>query len=213
MEDYPSNSKKVLGAKEPGTANEKKKIERVTTSEVIQKPKGLGRRMKDLFIGADVRSVSTYVVGDVLLPALKNMIVDATSRGVERIFWGDRLPRRYSPPSSGTRVTYNAPVQRSYNPQASPSAMLPGQPPAYNRGRRDSNEIIFATRSDADAAIESFSIILEKYEAVSVSDLHDMVGLPASHTDQKWGWTSAAGVSIHQTRDGYVLDLPPAEPI
>ena len=210
MEEYPSNSKKVLGAKEP-KAQKEKKIERVTQSEVVQKPKGMGRRLKDLFVGADFKGVTEYVVGDVLLPALKNMIVDAGSRGLERIFFRGQAPRRYTP-IGGTRVTYNSPVQRSYDPRGTSSVMLPGQPPR-NQGRRDSNEIMFATRSDADAAIESFSVILDKYEAVSVSDLHDMVGLPASHTDQKWGWTSAAGVSIRQTRDGYVLDLPPAEPL
>lgn len=211
MEEYPSNSKKVLGAKEPKAQD--KKIERVTQSEVILKPKSLGRRMKDLFVGADIRGVTTYVIGDVLLPSLRNMIVDAGSRGLERMFRVDSV-RRYMPSNTGPRVTYNSPVQRSYDPRSSPSAMLPGQPPNNSRGgRRETNEIIFATRADADEAIENFSVILDKYQAVSVSDVHDMVGLPASHTDQKWGWTSAEGVSIRQTRDGYVFELPPAEPL
>jgi len=212
MQEYPSNSKNVLGAKEP-KAQKEKKIEKVTQAQVIQKPKPIGRRMKDLFLGADIKGVTGYVIGDVLLPALKNMIVDAGSRGLERMFWGDRAPRRYTP-SGGPRVTYNSPVQRSYDPRGSSSVMLPGQPPRNSSsGRRDTDEIIFATRADADGVLESFSVILDKYEAVSVSDLHDMVGLPASHTDQKWGWTSAVGVSIRQTRDGYVLELPPAEPL
>jgi len=212
MEEYPSNSKNVLGAKEP-KAQKEKKIERVTQAEVVQKQKSMGRRMKDLFVGADFKGVTEYVFGEVLIPALKNMIVDAGSRGLERIFYRGQAPRRYTP-VGGSRVTYNSPVQRSYDPRSSPSAMLPGQPPAFNRGgRRDTNEIMFSTRSDADTVLESFSVILDKYEAVSVSDLYDMVGLPASHTDQKWGWTSAVGVSVRQTRDGYVLDLPPAEPL
>lgn len=205
VEDFPGNQKNVLGAK--ANPKEEKKIERVVQGEVVQKPAPLGRRFKSLFFGGDFKGAATYVFSDVLIPAFKNMIVDAGRIGIERVVLGSSPgPRRYEP--GRPRVTYNNPVQRSYDPRTQ-TAMLPGQPPRQQR--RDEGELLFDLRSDADDVLEKFNDVLEKYEAVSVSDLHEMIGLPAAHTDQKWGWTSALGVAVRQVRNGYVLDLPPAE--
>ncbi len=55
--------------------------------------------------------------------------------------------------------------------------------------------------------------IIETYEVASVADLQDLVGLPSSHVDNKWGWINLHDVQIRQIREGYVIDLPQAEPM
>jgi hypothetical protein len=54
---------------------------------------------------------------------------------------------------------------------------------------------------------------LEMYEVVSVADLNDLVGFETSYVDQKWGWTYLGNARVRPIREGFLVDLPPAEPI
>src|SRR5690606_25223014 len=81
--NYPSNSNKNKERHATGGVGEKK-IERVTTNEVVQRRKPLGRKIIENFTGDDVQSVGSYILMEVLLPAAKTMISDAASQGVER---------------------------------------------------------------------------------------------------------------------------------
>jgi hypothetical protein len=48
---------------------------------------------------------------------------------------------------------------------------------------------------------------------VSLADLFDTVGLPATHVDNKWGWTNLASVEVRQVREGWQISFPPLEEI
>lgn len=76
--DYQGNSKKEQAKKE---LQEKKVIEKVVVTEVITKPKGPGRKFKEVFFGGDAKHAATFVATDVLLPALRNLIVDMVTKG------------------------------------------------------------------------------------------------------------------------------------
>lgn len=215
--DFPSNSHNVLGElKAPKAEKPPKDVQKVVVGEVVQRKKPLGRRMKAIFFGGEFKGATKYVVADVLIPAFRNMIVDATSKGVERVVYPDSPRRRYDsirPP----RVSYNSPYDRySQQERGRSRVMLPDQPPrdvpSSNR-RQDSGEIIFVSRDEADRVAERLTDIVDKYEVASVADLHGLVGLPANYVDNKWGWSSLRGVDIRQVREGFLLDLPPVEPI
>ena len=87
MEDYPSNSHKKKTP--PKAIEEAKKVERVVEGEVIRRKKPLGKRFAELFIGGDAKSVGSYVMFEVLLPAVKDTLADAMSQGVERMLFGE----------------------------------------------------------------------------------------------------------------------------
>lgn len=213
--DFPSNSHKMPNdgsKKEPP----KKDIQKVVTGEVVQKPKSVGRKFKGIFFGGEFKTATRYIFSDVLLPAFKNMVVDATSKGVERMVYGDQGPRRrygygYEP-GRQPRVQYNQPVDRYRRP-----GMLPDQPPLSNRPsnnrRHDAGDIIIPSREEAETVLERLVDIIDKYDVASVADLHDLVGLPSTYVDNKWGWVNLNNVSVRQIREGYIIDLPPVEPI
>lgn len=211
--DFPGNShhnKALDTGKSPKV--QKEPVLKVVSSDVITKKKPLGKRFKDVFFGGEFKSATHYVTTEVLLPALKNLIVDATSKGVERVIYGDTSPRRRMD-YSRTRVSYNtSPLRDVRDPRL--RGTLPDQPPLGYRGRRqDVNDIVLVSRGDAEIVIERLGDIIDKYEVASVADLHDLVGLPTTYVDNKWGWTNLAYAEIKQTREGYLLDLPPVEPI
>lgn len=209
MEDYAGNSHKAKDAeKTPPTPP--KKVEKVIKGTAIVQKKSLGRKFRDIFVEADFKSVVKYVVSDVLIPAARNMIVDASTKGVERMMYGDR-GRRYPWGSSGPapRFTYNNPINRPY-----PGRMAPGVEPGPRRSsRHDQGDFILSSREEADMVLERMNDILSQYEVASVADLKELVGFPSSHVDNKWGWVYLGDVQIRQVREGYLLDLPAAEPL
>jgi len=206
--DYQSNSNK--GKQSPPT--EDKKIEKVITGEVIQKPPGIAHKFRTIFFGGDFKTAARYVAADVLLPALRNLIVDMTIGGVERAVYGDTTSRRRRMTNYGaiSNIQYNNPLMR--DPRHTSRAQLPDQPPApYPGDRRTMNNIILGTRGEAEMVVERLGDILDKYEFVSYGDLMDLLGLPNSPIDQKWGWTYLTNVVVRQVRNGYMIEFPQPE--
>lgn len=204
--DYRGNTRKE---REQAEQPEKEPVTKVVTGEVIQKKKSFGQRFKGIFLGGDIKNAGRYLVADVILPAVRNLFVDATTRGVERVVYGESAAQRRRGPSSfPSRISYNAPVRRD-------RAYLPDQPPrAFPRQvRAETNDIVLAKREDAESVLESLTDIIDKYQVASVADLNQLTGLPSSHVDGKWGWYDVRGTAIRQVRDGYLLELPPAEEI
>jgi hypothetical protein len=202
MTEFPGNSKNPKGNADP------KKIESVVTNEAIPRKKSLGKRFKDVFIGGDSRSVLQYVIMDVLVPQAKDMITEAASQGFERLIYGEHRPtRRYGGggrpqgPTNYTRYAMrgNNPIGRSGSEDRRPTAQPRSQ---------SVDEILLATRVEAETVLDRLYDLLREYEVASVSDLYSLIGWSSSYVDQKWGWTDLHGSNVQRVRDGYVLNLP-----
>jgi hypothetical protein len=214
--DYQGNTRKERDKAQAGPKQEKEIITKVVVGEVVQKPKGIGRKFKETFFNGDLKHSGEFVLVDVLLPALRNLVVDMASRGIEKVVYGEstRGPRRpqtnYN--YSGTRYSVGGPT----NPFARPQPLGQSYSPQINRGRQnrhDMNDIIVGTKEEADLVMERLIDILEKYDVVSLADLNELLGLETSHLDNKWGWTFLANPQVRQIRQGYLLELPPLEEI
>lgn len=208
--DFPGNSHTPQPKKE---VVPKEKIEKVVSGEVIKRNKSLGRKFKDVFFDGQFKAAAKYIITGVLLPSFKNMVVDATTKGVERMVYGENALRR-TPTSildyGRPKISYNTISDRVGRPGR--SVMLPDQPPLMN-SRRDVGEIILPNREDAELVLERLNDIIEKYDVASVSDLCELIGLPSTYVDNKWGWDSLGYSGIRQIREGYLLDLPTLKPI
>jgi hypothetical protein len=79
------------------------------------------------------------------------------------------------------------------------------------RARHDFDEIVLDERSEAEEVLDRLFDVVNKYESATVADLYDLVGLPSTHADYKWGWTDLRGAGVSRIRDGYLLDLPDPE--
>lgn len=193
-EMFPSNS--IIKREEP-----KKQIRQVTTGKVVEKKPGLGRKMADTFLGDDVENVKSYLIMDVVVPAIKDTIVDMVCSGVEMIFG---VGRRGGRPSSRTNYTnyssfsYKAQERdrRDYRRESS-------------RNRYDPNEIIVETRQEAEDVIFQLAELCENYGMARVADLYELVGKTGDFQSQKWGWESVAHAKAIRIRGGgYLIDLP-----
>ena len=198
--------------KDKKRATPEKHVEKVVKGEVVAKKKPLGRKIKDLFIEADFRSVTAYIIYDVLIPAARNTIVDASTKGIERMMYGESAIRRRNA-GPGPRITYNNPIHRG-GYRDTGSLRPPGLTPGESRSpRHQLSDFILSSREEAELVLERMNDIIETYEVVSVGDLNELVGFPSTFQDNKWGWNYLGDVQIQQIREGYLINLPSAEPI
>ena len=202
--EYPPNSDT---SKEP--PQEEKDLKQVTSGTVKRKKKSLRKQFTETFVGGDAKTALHYVVFDVLIPAAKDMIADAGSQGIEKLIFGDSRRRGASPPQAGPTgfVSYNRYAMGSR--QTAPQRVMSRQA----RSRHDFDEIILDERGEAEEVIDRLFEVVSRYGSATVADLYELVGLPGSHTDNKWGWTNLQGAGVSRVRSGFLLDLPEPEPL
>lgn len=209
MSEFPSNSK--TPRPQTPAAEQEKKVESVVTNNVEKRKKSLLKRFVDIFIGGDSKSVVHYVVMEVLVPQAKDMMTEAASQGFERLIYGDsrpsRGPRRSGGPGGSAGPTnYTRYAVRGNNPlgRSEGQDRRPVSPPRS----QGSDDILLATRVEAETVLDRLYDLLKEYECASVADLNSLVGLSSSYTDQKWGWMELQGAQVRRVRDGYILELP-----
>lgn len=198
--DYPSNSMNSKAATPPA----EKKVERVTRTEVIKRRKPLGKKFSETFLGGDARGAGSFVVLEVILPAIRNAVADAVTMYTEKILWGETR----SKPRSGGLVGGLLGGPTNYNKASMGWRDDPRDPRVARRSAATMDEVIIETRVEAEHVLDRMVDLLKQYDQVTVSDLCDLVGATAAYTDNKWGWTDLRGADIRRVREGYLLKLP-----
>lgn len=208
--DYQGNSDKN---KKDQPVNPKKDLEKVIKGDIVIKQKPLGVRLKNVFFGGDTITARQYVLGEVILPALRNLVVEAITKGSERLVYGENgVRRRTSSPTYSPRISYNR-VTPGWGRE---SALLPNQPSAGRwvpTGKRTQEDIIVASKADGEQVIEAMTTIVDQYDVVSLADLNELLGLPSSPIENKWGWTNLTSLNLQQVREGWQISFPPLEDI
>lgn len=210
--DYQSNAKKNREQSEKVTPD--KHIEKVVTGEVVVAKKSLGRKFRDVIVLADIGSVIRYLGRDVLIPGIRDMIMDTGTKGLGRMLYGeDTIRRRQFGGSSRTTYTpYNDPIRRGYSDYS--TRYNPRVMPPDPRGDRPSREdFVLSSREEAELVVTTMNDVIDQWDIVTVADLNELLGVPKTYVDNRWGWTHLGNVPIRQIREGYLIDFPPAEPI
>jgi hypothetical protein len=216
-EQFPNMSKTARPQPTSAPAEEKKPTEKVVSGNVIVKKKPWHKRALETFVGTDdAGSVGQYIAQDVIVPAIKDVIVDAFTQAVERMVFGESRGRSRTRPGPN-----NGPSFVNYNGMSNNGARSFGQQdnsPISRRGRETHNfgEIYIPTRAEADAVLNDLFACLSQWDAVTVADLYGLVGVSPNFTDHKYGWfgpDGLRGARYDHTRDGFRLHLPPAQPI
>ena len=192
MRDYQPNSNKYK------EEHKEKTVKKVVNGKVKTK-KNEGRKFMNMFISEDAKNVKSYIVLDVLVPAIKKAILDIVTDGADMILYGGSHGGKRK---SGNKVSY-----RSYYDDKKDDKDY------RSKGRFDYDDLVFDSRSECEAVREQMVEIIDQYGFVTVADMYDMADLPAPYTSSKYGWTNIRTAEIIRGRDGYVLKLPKAMPI
>lgn len=196
MEQYKSNSNSSREKEKEKDIPKKKNIEKVTKGAARTKKKS---KFLDSFIAEDVKDVKDYLIGDVLVPTIKNTIAEMVSNGVDMALFGEvRHGRKKS--QRGNRTPY-----RDYYDRRDDRRRESRRGAAY-----DFESVIVESRGEAELVLDRMDEIIDNYDSVSITDLYDLVGYDGGkYTDSKYGWTSLRGVDITRLRDGsYEIVMP-----
>lgn len=201
MEEYKSNSHK--SKENQKVSIPEKKVEKVIAGTAKSKKKSEIRKFTDVFISEDVNNVKSYILLEVLVPAIKKAISDIVTNGIDMILYGETGKTKSN--STASKISY-----RSYYDE--------------RNGRRDYSttrtksgynydDIILDNRGEAEEVLSRMDELISTYGLVSVADLYDLVGITGNYTDNKYGWTDIRSASVIRVRDGYMLKLPKALPL
>jgi hypothetical protein len=201
MEEYKPNSHKYK--EDQNRSAPEKKVEKVIAGTVKSKKKSEIRKFTDVFISEDIDNVKSYILLDVLIPAIKKAISDIVTNGIDMILYGETGKTKSN--STASKVSY-----RSYydgrNGRRDYSAIRTKI--SYNY-----DDIILDNRGEAEDVLSRMDELISTYGLVSVADLYDLVGVTGNYTDNKYGWTNIRSASVIRVRDGYMLKLPKALPL
>lgn len=192
-----------LGDSPKQTPTESREIPKVEKVEVVKK-ETVAKKTVTRFFGGDPKDVAMYTLRDVLLPALKETLLDIICKGSERLIMGEDAPPRAYNRRGNTRgyVSYNSmydgPDRRNVN---------------RARSRYDFADILIDSRPKAEDILSRMNDLLDNYGVVRVSDFYNEVGVTGVYTDQNWGWTDLRGSSVRQVRGGWVIEMPQAKDI
>lgn len=197
--NYPSNSNKSKAA-----TKAKPVVEKVTTGEVVVRKKPLHSRISESIVAESGSTVGEYIVMDVIVPAVKTLISDMVSQGVNKLLFGDGVGRRMD-----TRPGYT-----SYNKVSRPSGYVAkSEMSRQDRAVHNFENIILRSREDAELVLEQLQELISQYQQAKVSDLYELVGEDANFTDDTWGWTNLSAARIRPVRGGYLFDFPRPVPL
>lgn len=200
MTEYKPNSNKFK--EEQRKKEQEKKVEKVVTGPVVTRKKSGVRKFAEEFISEDAKNIKSYVFGEVLIPAIKKAISDIVTDGIDMILYGGS--RGGARRSTADRVSY-----RNYYDGSSKST----RDTRTVRDTLSTDDIVLATRGEAEDVLARMDEIKDTYGLVRVADLYDLVGITAPHTANGYGWTNIRNAEVLRVRDGYMIKMPRAVPI
>ena len=198
MNDIKPNSHKYKAEN-----SEKKKIEPVVKSGAKLRKKNEFQKVAGSIISEDAKSVKSYILMDVLVPAIKDAIEDIVTNGIRMLLRGDTSARRSGPSGGISHISYN----KAYDRRDRSSLDRP-------RGVMDFDDLILPTRYEAEEVLRSLDNLIETYRIVSVADMYEAAGIrDFEYTARNYGWKDIRRAEVVHVRNGYWLKMPNVSPI
>ena len=198
MNDIKPNSHKYKAEN-----SEKQKIEPVVKSGAKLRKKNELQKVAGSIISEDAKSVKSYILMDVLVPAIKDAIEDIVTNGIRMLLRGDTSARRSGPSGGISHISYN----KAYDRRDRSSLDRP-------RGVMDSDDLMLPTRYEAEEVLRSLDDLIETYRIVSVADMYEAAGIrDFEYTARNYGWKDIRRAEVVHVRNGYWLKMPNVSPI
>lgn len=203
MSDIKPNSHryKERMQKEEQLQNQEKKIEKVASGK-IKKKSGMSK-FADTFMAEDRRNVKSYILNDVVLPWVKDLIYTVVANSLSMSLFGDTNHTNKQTKNTAYRYSYGSCFGSSKLPQT-------------NRVQNTSysyDDILFETRGDAEMVLSGLDDILERYGMASVADFYELADITGKYTDYNYGWKNLQTAEILRVSSGYMIKFPRPVPL
>lgn len=196
--DFPSNAHSKKEVQEP------RKLKKIVKGPVTKRKQGLGKKMLNTFVAADINTVFMYVVQDVLIPAAKNTLAEMIHGSTEMMIHGEnRRGRSTTGRRDNDKRSYIDYGTFSNNPRTDKR-----QVSSRSRAAHNFDDICLGSRQEADDVIFTLADYIDQYGQATVANLYELVGVDANHTDERYGWDNLGSANSVRVKDGYLLNLP-----
>lgn len=191
---------------------EEEKKERVSNKPVVKgkvkiKKEPLSRKFSDVFLSDSVENVKSYVIFDVIVPGIRDLLSSMITNGTDMLIYGNSRGRVSGGRKGLDRENYSR-ISRGSNIGRSEGPVR-----ANPRNRYSYNDIIFDSRADAREVLDCMGDILDRFKMVSVADFYELAKAEEceTYTDRKYGWFNLDTAEIIRDRDGYRIIFPKTE--
>lgn len=180
------------------------KLEKIIKGEIVKKK--AKPALLDEFVKEEPSYVKEYLLGEVVLPAVKNLIYELGDGALSMFLFGEvrgGRDRRYD----RTRYSYRGSGSyrgRDYDDD-------------YDRGRRrprekytDFSDIVMSSRADAITVLNDLKDQIEDYGCATVANFYELVGEDSGHMDTKYGWENLDRAYVDSVRGGFIIEFPKA---
>ena len=196
MDDFKGSSLVSRAVEE----EKREKKEPIVSAEniTVKKESEVRKFLKPIF-QEDIKSVGKYSLTEVIVPKVKETIVDTFKKAIDFMVWGGSKPSKDSSYYS-SEVSYNKyyggsrSTVSSYSTRQTPSTTV--------------RDIIFKNVVEAEEVLKRLIEDCIRYGSVCVGDFYELTGQPSTLTDQNWGWTDLGGAEVDRIRDGYIIRFP-----
>lgn len=211
VEDYPS-----------AAIGESKKEEKTDVIKV-RKKRSVWKEVKGEFISEDAPSVGGYILYDILLPALRDLVSDIGHGALDMAMGTDGRRFRRGRREDRTYISYDrywdreSPRRRSrwdedddedYRSRRRSSRRTPSN--------EDLDDFVFDTKKQAIKILTEMQDRIEKYDDVSVGFFLDRIGesIPGDFVSEDWGWYNLDNAKIKPAYGGgWHIIFPKMRPI
>ena len=201
-------------------AEEKLKMEPVVSAKGQIKKKTFGQKLRETFIASDISNVGDYIMKDILVPTIKDVIVNSVRNTVSMLVYGEPDRGSYRRRSSGyfggslvRDYGYDYDNYSSYSSYYGDSRRRrtpdPGPAPSY-MGAGGNFEIWIPYFAEAIDVLHSLRDGLESHPSVTVSNLYELCGMTDMITPEcnSRGWTDLSAAYVKQEGQSGILVLP-----
>lgn len=177
-------------------SNNEKNIKKIINGAAKKKSRTKSEKIKHSFIPEDLNIIGDYILRDILVPSIKNIIFESFKT---ILFGEDKDEIIRSSTSKFSRVAYDKKYGDSIYKRYKPSGTTPF----------DYDDIVFESKMDAELVLDELYDVLERYNVVTLNDFYDMAGESNDNYQySKYGWTDLKGSRIISVREGYIIKLP-----
>lgn len=204
------NSHKYKAEKARGEEAQKSR-ERISPvvkhGQVVSTKKPIGKKFAETFMTEDAKDVKSWLVLDVLIPGIKNTILDLLSMAffgevdTRNRRWRSRRDEKYD------RTDYGS-YYRSSSDRIDRASSRRRREDRYDSDDRvDFRNIVLRNREDAERVIGSMRNRIIDNGGASVADLLDLIDVTSRYTDNNWGWDDERDIGIRRVSSGYLIDV------
>ena len=173
-----------------------------------RRPKG---STKSFFGGNTVNQIKSYLISDVLIPAVKDFVEDSVLAILDNVLHPDTSNVNYFkrsglPRNNNERIRYDQVSKRSNLRSVGVSDS--------RKSPEDYNNLVYASRGEAEVTLRRLYDIVSEFGVASVYDYYKLNGVTGEWSTDKYGWDidsfpdPRAFGKVRHVPGGYSIILP-----